>query len=152
VELHEFQLELAASTYTSASLKRGSKNLRLYETIPQFPLLAPRDHPQLHRHTPSPRTTPIHYPAIAPASATRPKSVDNKRMDLQSSRSNETFDDLLPICWHINDCWPCLREKSAPCSWCPSVFSLSSPLPDNFLPPHNFPSLSMYKLTLKFSQ
>ncbi|KAH8814377.1 hypothetical protein F5882DRAFT_69302 [Hyaloscypha sp. PMI_1271] len=41
-------------------------------------------------------------------------------MDLQSLRSNETFDDLLPICWHINDCWPCLREKSAPCSWCPS--------------------------------
>jgi hypothetical protein len=28
VELHEFQLELAASTYTSSSLKRESKNLQ----------------------------------------------------------------------------------------------------------------------------
>ncbi|KAE9381329.1 hypothetical protein N431DRAFT_3780 [Stipitochalara longipes BDJ] len=37
-----------------------------------------------------------------------------------NSNSNNTFDDLLPVCWHLNDCWPCLEEKSAHCSWCPS--------------------------------
>ncbi|KAH8603082.1 hypothetical protein B0O99DRAFT_498868 [Bisporella sp. PMI_857] len=30
---------------------------------------------------------------------------------------NNTFDDLLNLCWSIQEAWPCIRK--GPCSWCP---------------------------------
>jgi hypothetical protein len=39
----------------------------------------------------------------------------------RSSRKsdNDTFDDLLHLCWSHQECWDCLAQ--GPCSWCPTV-------------------------------
>lgn len=40
-----------------------------------------------------------------------------------SNNGTSVFDDLLRICWRLQDCGSCLRENNAPCSWCPVVSS-----------------------------